>query len=537
MSKKAVTRTQAIIILIVVIVAATGALFYASRNTCCAPPQPIRKSIITIGTTDKVTSLDPAAGGGYFGNNIMNNVGSGLLAYQQRTNTIIPDLATTWTISSDGKTYTFNLRKDAKFSNGDPITAQTVIDSWTRVMKINGPNAFLLTSEIDAKNPQSLTSPDAYTLVVQLTKPYSPFLSLLALSAAPTYVVDPKVVNMTGFFTGPYIGSGPYLVTKWVTDVELDLAANPNYYGPAPLTPNIVIKFFSDPSTLALAVQSKQVDVAFRSLDPTDIKSFRTNPNVKVVESDGAVMRYMAFNNRIPPFDNKLVRQALTYAINRTTIINSVFLGTVSPAYSMIPNGVLGHTDAYKTKYGPDGNPAMTKQLLTQAGYSTTNPLKIDFWYTPTHYGGTEQSVVTVIKQEFESTGMIVVTLHSAEWATYRSSYLNKINLPVLMIGWFPDYIDPDDYVAVMYNSRIARFTGTWYNNTRVDQLLQTEVSTTDTNTRLTALSQIQDTAADETPSVPLWQEKQIAVSQTGVSGIILDSSQIFRFWTLQSSA
>jgi peptide/nickel transport system substrate-binding protein len=543
---EAISRIVSVIVIVAILIVATtaGVLLIGNHSRLTSSPSSTSsstggttyRSTIIVGTTDSITNLDPATAVGYFADNLINNVGSGLVKYQPVTGNIEPDLATNWTISPDGLTYIFSLRSGLKFSNGDPLTAQTIAQSWKRVSDINGPPAFLLTSYINFSDPSAIQTPSNTTLVVHLMAPFSPFLSILALSGAPAYPVDPKIVNMTGSFSGPFVGSGPYMITSWTPGVELDLKANPYYYGTPPLTQNIQIKFFSDSSTLSLALQSKSIDVAFDALNPSDVQTLSANPNVKVIEGEGAVMRYIAFNNKIAPYNNTLLRHALTYAINRTTIIDSVFLGTVSPAYSIVPAGIFGHTDIYATLYGADGNLTKAKQILSQLGYSSSNKLQMDLWYTPTHYGTTEQSVVTVLQQEFEATGMISVTLHSAEYSTYTSLYLGKVNLPVLMLGWFPDYIDADDYLSVMYNSHISIYTGTFYNNTQVNSLLAQEEATNNATLRLSLLQEIQNITAQDDPSVPLWQAKQIAAALPNVSGIVLDVSQIFRFWTLQET-
>jgi peptide/nickel transport system substrate-binding protein len=464
---------------------------------------------------------------------MIDNIGSGVVQYEPGTSNIVGDLAKNWTISQDGRTYTFNLRTGAQFSNGDPVTAQTVKFSWVRAMAINGPSAGFLSDYVNKSDPNSIVVTSQYQIVVHLMQPFAPFLSILALSGAPAYVVDPKLASPNAIFNGTYVGSGRYMVTKFTPGVELDLTANPKYYGSPPATPNIVIKFFSDSSTLAIAVQSREIDVALGTLFPSDIPLFKANPNLKVWEGPGGVMRLLQINNQIPPFDQLKVRQAITYAINRTAIISSVFLNTVTPAYSIVPKGLPGELDTYNTAYGPDGNLTRAKQLLSQLGYNSTHKLSMDLWYTPTSYGTTEVSVVTLIQQQLQSTGMITVTLHSAEFQTYLSLFLGKKNLPTFMQGWFPDYVDADDYVNSFYNSFFSHYTGAWYNNTQVDQLLKSEQASTNPAQRIQYIQQIQKLATQDAVLVPLWQAKQIVVTQNYVSGVILDVSQVPHLWTL----
>jgi peptide/nickel transport system substrate-binding protein len=146
--------------------------------------------------------------------------------------------------------------------------------------------------------------------------------------------------------------------------------ANPNYWGLAdghPKIKHIVIKFYSDTTTLALGMKSGDIDIAYRDLAAADVRSFQMDANVKVWQGSGAFIQFIVFQEKIPPFDNPKVRQAIAAALDRKELVDTVFLGLAAPLYSIIPNGMAFHQDAYKTL--GDANISLTVSILQELGY------------------------------------------------------------------------------------------------------------------------------------------------------------------------
>jgi len=148
---------------------------------------------------------------------------------------------------------------------------------------------------------------------------------------------------------------GPYLLTEWTRkggkDYEMKLDANPNWWGIPdgyPKAKHIIIKFYSDATALALAIRSGDIDMAYRQLISSDIKSMQSDPNLKVWSGPSGI-QYICFQERMPPFDNPKARQAVAAAIDRKELVNTVFLGQTVPLYSMIPNGLAFQTDGFKS--------------------------------------------------------------------------------------------------------------------------------------------------------------------------------------------
>ncbi len=478
------------------------------------------KDYIVVGTTDKIKILDPAKAYDYFSCNILQNIMVGLVNYEVGTDKLVPELATKWEVKDEGKTYVFYLRKDAKFEDGTPIDAKVFEWSLKRTMKLNGDPAFLLTDVV-----ADVKALDDYTLQITLKYPFSAFLSILAFTVA--YPVNPNQFPADDFFNGTPQASGPYRIKEWIRDVRIVLEANPNWYGEPPKTKTVIVNFYENAATLRLALETGQIDVAYRHLDPRDIIDMKKIGAVKVYQGDSPQIRYIVFNVKKPPFDNKLVRKALAYAVDRKRIVEDVFVGLAKPLYSMIPMGMWSHKDVM-----PKRDLEMAKKLLEEAGYSKSKPLEIDLWYTPTHYGTTEADVAQILKESLEETGMIKVTIKYAEWATYIDYFLNG-NMGMFLLGWYPDYLDPDDYIWPFLTTEGAKSLGSFYSNPFVDKLAKDARAVVSRTIRTQYYYQIQQILADEVPYIPLWQGVATAASQPNVKGLLLEPTQIFRYYIL----
>jgi peptide/nickel transport system substrate-binding protein len=415
---KAVSKILVVGLLIVVLVIAAGAGYYYYSTTQPSPspsptatpaasptasptasPQPTIKDTLIMGTTDSVeTCLDPARAYDFFGWEIIQSLGAPLVEYQAGTDQIIPSLATSWTVSSDGLQWTFNLRQDVNFDNGSAFTADAVKYTFDRNIEIADPDGpFVGIGYGDIIQNVTVVSP--YVVQFNLKIPFAAFLSLMASQAS--CIVDPQyapkagaawnvsdvVVYKDGDARGSNpMGLGPYTLKSWVRtagkDSEIQLQANPNYWnasGGYPKTTNINIKMYADQSSLALAIQSGDVDVAFRQLSTTDITSMQSNTNLKVWTGTGAFIQYFCMQEKYAPFNDSTVRLAIASAINRTALVQTVFQGQAEELYCMIPIGMFGHTEAFQSFGAP--NYTLTQQLLSALGYNANNKLTFDLWY------------------------------------------------------------------------------------------------------------------------------------------------------------
>jgi len=429
--------------------------------------------------------------------------------------------ATTAAPAAMGKECGVKLRPNLYFADGTPTTAKDVVRSIKRVMEIKGDPAWLVTNFV-----KDVVAVDDHTVKFILKKPVAYFPALLA--TPPYFPVHPAYKPKEIDSDQTAGGVGPYKIVKWVRDVELVLEANPYWWQGVPKTKQIVIKFFKDATALRMALEAGEIDIAWRTLRPTDIRDLKGKSGIKVMEVPGGFIRYIIFNTKIPPFDNALVRKALAAAIDRKAICEKVFLGTATPLYSMIPIGMWSHKDSFLEKYG-EHNLELAKKLLKEAGYSETKKLKIELWYTPTHYGDTEVDVATLIKEAWEETGMVEVTLKSAEWTTYLE-YTRKGMLGASLYGWYPDYIDPDDYTTSFANQG---WTGFAYSNPELEKLLDEASVKPSLAERAKLYEKAQDIWAEDAAIVPIFQGKLTIAYRKDVKGIVLDPTLLLRYWLI----
>jgi peptide/nickel transport system substrate-binding protein len=497
---------------------------------------------IVIGTTDSLqNSFDPAEAYDYFGSEVVFNSAETLVTYAPNASkpsallaSALPD------VSADGLTYTFQIRSGVKFQDGTGMDAAAVKFSLERAKAFGDKDSesagFLLSGIKD------IATPSATTVVVTLSAPDVAFLSKLAYSVAS--IVSPTAYKsnvLSGTETGAtvvakyktdtIVGTGPYKLVSYKEKQSLEFQANPTYWGTKPKTDKILVRLFDKSSALKIALQNHEVDIAFRSLQPDELASFRTASGFKVVEGQGPGIRYIVFNVTTAPWNNPNMRKALAAALDRTPVVNEVLKGTGKPLDSMIPPTFSTHDPAWTSLYGNGGDTAKVDAFLTAAGVAAGQKVNVDFWFSPTHYGDTEASVAQVIARTLEATGRFTVKISNVEWAEYGQKR-KAGEMPVFLMGWYPDYLDEDDYLAPFADPKI--FDPAKWNDPQMLSLVAAQAKELDATKRATTIKQAQSYMADQTPYVPVFQISQFASSSDKVSGIVLDPIQIFRYWLLE---
>jgi peptide/nickel transport system substrate-binding protein len=429
-------------------------------------------------------------------------------------------------VSDDGLEYTFQLREDVTFPNGDPFNADAVVFSLERIAPINaaeGENAgFLYTTY--ASGVEKI---DDFTVKVTMVDvfPFTP--QLIATNVWKIH--NPNSWSATEAGTeNMACGIGPYVMTSFTEGEEAIFEVNESYYGDPPETDKIIVRYFADSPTMSLALQNGEIDVAWKSLSPADMDSLTRIDGIETKFAGGNEIRFIVFNATIPPYDKPDVRLGLAQLIDREQLTDLGWQGIKVPLYSMIPPGFLGHMPTYEGTEDVEAG----KALLVGAGLTEDNPLVLDLWYTPTHYGDTEPDVATVLKQQWEASGVVQVELQFLEWSAYREA--GRVGeLPVSLLGWYPDYLDPDNYTNVFAHSP-ASWSGSNYNNPEMDALLDAQAAELDEATRISILENIQDFWVLESPFVPLAQGKLIIAYHDDVSGVVLDPIANLHYFLLK---
>jgi peptide/nickel transport system substrate-binding protein len=488
-----------------------------------APPPAVEVGVMIIGTTDKVTVLDPADSYDFHTWEIHHNTMDTLLHYVPGTTDLEPGLATDYEVSDDGLEYTFFLVEGASFPDGTPFDAEAVKWSIDRVMRLEGDPNWLVTSFVE-----SVEVVDEYTVKFNLLAPVNYFPLLMATQ--PYSPISPNCYSEDEFDADSMCsGVGPYTITSWERDVEMVLEAYDGYPGTPPATPKIIVKYYADATTMRLAVESGEIDLATKTLNPTDYADLEAAGELQVIEGPGAQIRYVCFNVTTPPFDQAELRQAISYAADRDAVTSIAFQGTHVPLYSMVPMGMWSHTDSF-----PERDVDQAIEMLTALGYSEDNQLAMDLWWTPTHYGPTEADVATVLKDNLEETGLIEVSLQNTEWATYKE-YINAGSMPVFLLGWYPDYLDPDNYTWSFAHSEASDDIGIFYASDEMDALLEAGQVAAELrgDDRRQNYEDAQDLWAVDIPTIPLTQGSLLVVAQPGVQGIVLDPNMLFHYFLL----
>ncbi len=502
-----------------------------------APTAATAKTTIIIGTTDTVASLDPADAYAIHDWELIKNISDGLLRWKPGELTLEPDLATDLPkISSDGLVYTMTLKDNIKFGDGTPLDATTYASQLNRLLTIGPTCPNDVADSLAVPFLKSITAPDAKTMVFTLKVPVAFFAQILA---SPPYVAsDPKTFTATAcnlFPPAPIYGTGPYYISSYTQKEQTVLDKNPYYTGsPAPQADEIIVKEYSDPNTMSLAVQSGEIDVAWRIFSPEQLTPLKAVSGITVGSIDGGGIRFLVINHTMAPTDDPNVDKAIASAIDRNAIVDTVYGGNVSPLYSMLPPGFLGANEAFDTTYASPNLDA-AKKFLEASGYSASKPLALDVWYPPEHYGASTVAAMQLIKTQLEATGEIKVNLQAQEWSTYVTNLTGGKAYPVGILGWFFDYPDSSNYLdPFVYNKGegtnvTVPQTGSAYgvpitntfgtDATKLVQLLNQADVELDQAKRTTEYQDAQQTSADMVLTVPLYFVTEHITFRSNIKG------------------
>jgi len=495
-----------------------------------------------LGTTDTVTALDPAGSYDLGSSTLEYNLYQTLLTVPANSTEIVGDAATSCEYD-DPQTLTCTLNEGLKFSNGDELTSSDVKYSFERAITIQDPNGaaiYLLGSITDTADDGTVTmndgaieTPDDQTVVFHLDHPDTTFQYVLTYPGAAAIVDEDVFPADTKLNDEDIIGSGPYALSQYKSAEQAVLELNENYTGTNEGTaPQVFVKYYSEPSALKLAVENGEVDVAWRSLSPTDISSLKGDGDVTVATGKGSEIRYWVWKVDGDVGKQPAVRQAAAQIFDREAIAENAYDGTVDPLYSIVPPGYAGQKDSFQEAYGaPD--PTKAKQILDDAGIST--PVDLTVGWTPTHYGPSTEDEANELKRQLEDSWLFKVTLKSTEWEQYQTIYKEGA-YDLFVLGWFPDYPDTDDYLSPFIVD--GGFFQNGYTNDEVNGLVTDEQGTDDQAQREQIFGQLQDIAAQDVPFIPSWVGQNVGVYGDGITGVedTLDPSFIFRFWLVSKS-
>lgn len=236
------------------------------------------------------------------------------------------------------------------------------------------------------------------------------------------------------------------------------------------------------------------------------------------------------------PFWSAAERQALAAALDREALVDRVFEGRNIPAYHMVPPGYPYATEPYLDKYGTR-DLQMAIDLLTAEGYTPDNKFVFDLWYPPEHYGTTTADVMQVIKEQWEETGLIEVNLVVQNWAEYVDAFVDGNEIPVFILGWFPDFADPENWLSPWGSCLQSPDLGVNYCDEKMDELLLSAASSNDPAEREELYKEIGDYWAEELPTIPLFWEPEYVTYRDGVEGVLIGAPFEFNYNMLSFTA
>jgi peptide/nickel transport system substrate-binding protein len=488
---------------------------------------------LIMGTTDRVTELSFANSYDHFTWHVLRATSDALMQLNDETLALEGAIAESWDVSADGMVYTFNIRPGITFWDGEKCDAAAVKWSLDRTIRLDGPKGAvpLIKAVID-----HIDVVDPLTVKITLVQPDAIFLLRMTNQISPALIYSPKSTPADAFAMGEYAGVGPYKLIEYVPDQYVKYQAYDGYYGKAPKTKDVIEKMYSDAATLRAAIEAGDVDFVFRTLSPQDIADLRDNPDVIVSfypPSPG--IRYLLFNVTQPPVDNPLVRQAISYAVDRGALIDQVFEGTVDPIYTMVPDVDPPFFGAYPCFPHRDLGKAV--ELLATVGYTEANPLEVNLWYSPKHYGTTEADVATVIAGSLEETGVIDINIEVLEWGAYTER-MSAGGFDMFLLGWHPDYLESSNFLAP-WTTESPEGLGTFFNHhpnyEAYKEIMDVATTTSDITTRTKLYKAIQILSVQDVPWIPLWAmtDEMVIAALPGVHGATLDITMDISIWNI----
>ncbi len=499
---------------------------------------------LSVGTTAKPRTLDPADGYEEPVSNIITSLGDRLYTYKEGTLELEPQLATELPkVSEDGLTYTIPLREGVTFHDGTPFNGSAMAFSLKRFSE-NGGNPSALLSDI----MESVEATGEYEITIKLKNAFAPFPSLLAFSGM--CAVSPKAYEIGSgkFKPNEFVGTGPYKLTSFSPNlVKMDVFDQ--YWGDKPANQGIDFQILSSAANLYNSFTTGTVDVAYQTLDTDQIISLQQKASSngwQVVEKPGSAISYLVLNVLQKPLDQLEVRQAIAALIDRPLITERVYKNQVEPVYSIVPTSFDAHKPTFREPYG-DGNVEKVKELLTKAGFSQDKPFELEIYYA-SNFSEREQTVSTLREYAAQKLDGIMQIKPQPVESTTLFANAPKGLYQSYLVAWLPDFGDPDNYIQPFFSCTkgsvetgceqgASQTQGFFYYSDRMNQLIQDERTEQDPSARKKVFAEIQDLLAADVPIVPLWQKKQYAFVQQPIQNVTINPVLGPVFWDVSKGA
>ncbi len=496
----------------------------ADRDVASHPDSgetPVYGGTLIFGKGRDATRLDPADTTDGESSIVTENLFDKLVHFQEDSTALEPGLATSWDVSTDGKTYTFHLRPGVQFHDGTPFDAEAVKINFERQRKPLEGQQFEFWQSFFEPVVDAITVVAPLTVRITLKENDATFLSNLAMFSMG--IVSPASLARYGADVSRHpVGTGPFRFVKWDPNQKIVLAANETYWGGRPYLDKLIFKPVPENAVRLLELEVGAIH-GMNGLNPDDTARVEANPELQFLQEAGMNIGYLAMNNERKPFDQVKVRQALNHAINKPALIKAFFadgrLGEA--AKNPMPPTLWGYNDAIRD-YVYD--PARARQLLAEAGYP--RGFEMELWALPVvrPYMPQGQRVAEAIQSDLAKIG-IKTRITTYEWGTYLDK-LGKGDHQAALIGWIGDNGDPDNFLFNLLGADNARKGGStnyaFYRGAEANHLMRKARRVSDPAERARLYEEAQVVLHRDAPWVPLFHAKQMAAMRANVRGFTL---------------
>ena len=474
-----------------------------------------REGTLHWGNGTEPQSLDPHIATGVPEHHIISSLMEGLVHKDGETLEPRPGVAKSWDISADGRVYTFNLRKDARWSNGDPHNAHDYVWSWWRALQPALGNLYAYMyfpianakayydGEISDFSQVGVKALDDYILQVTLTEPIPYFLQLL--DHYSTYPVHRATVEKFGTadqrgtrwtFEGNIVGNGAFQLKEWKINRRITVERNPFYWDAANVRLNQVVFYPTENVTTEERMfRAGQLHYSGIPSDKIQAYSQSNDPSLRIQPYLGVY--FYRLNVDKPQLSDKRVRRALGMTINRDQLVSQITKGGQIPAYTITPPGTMGYYPESDLTFDPEA----AKKLLAEAGY----PNGEGFPTTEILYNTSEghRKIAVALQQMWKKHLNIDVVLLNQEWKVYLDTVSNH-HYEIARAGWIGDYVDPNNFLD-MFLCNGGNNRTRWCNN-EYDQIILQQVPKAKTHQqRLDLFQQAENILLDEMPVIPIY--------------------------------
>jgi len=434
---------------------------------------------------------------------------------------VVPEVAESWSLAPDGKTWTFKIRRGMKFPSGRAVDAEAVVYSLRRVARLSRPSVYMF-NEIGLTKDTAetaITALDPYTVQIVLSQPFAPSLVLNMFTYIAASVLDPSVVEQhiregelgTDWLKDHSAGSGPYILMRWERNEVVDMVANATYWRGIPAVKRVVIRDIPESSAQRIAVEKADIDVAW-DLSPQMRQEIRTakTPGLVIVRAPGNGLEYLGMNVKYAPLAKEQVREAIRYALDYKAIQEGIMRGEGLPLQTFIVRGYLGYNRYAPFKQDLD----KARKLLAEGGYP--NGFEVELSTQAPHT--TRPDVAQVIQDNLGKVG-IKVKITTGTGATVLPKYREQ-GLQMILWGWGVDYFDPDALAKPFADGTIRQlaYRNAWM-DPKASDLTRKAMLERDSARRVAIYKELTELVAHKGPFAILYETTENRVIRTYVKG------------------